>query len=397
MKATLGGTHEIGALRTRARISAHVVWDSLVRPAAREKAEVPWCAEAITPEWITAVMAERAPGARALEVAVGGGHAGSSVRRQIRVRWNEAGTAAGLATHLFAKTTPTLLTRLSSGMAAAGEGRFFRELRAGLELETPVLVHSAHDRNSARSIHLFEDLVATRGASFCTHTTAISRAQAEQIVDALAALHGAYFASPRFDEDQRWVTSYEAFFRIGEKNGIRAGHDRAMGEAADVIPPALLARKQEIWPAAVRALAMHEREARTLLHSDVHLGNWYETRDGRMGLCDWALVCKGHWARDVAYALMTTLAVADRRAWERELLARYLGRMGERCGLRLREDAAWDRYRQQSFAALLMWTPTLCHPPTMPDMQPAAMSREMIARIATAIADTEALDVSADA
>jgi hypothetical protein len=341
-------------------------------------------------------MAAKAPGARALAVEVSGGHSGSSVRRQVRVRWNEAGAAAGLATHLFAKTTPTLLTRLSSGMAAAGEGRFFRELRAELPVEAPVLVHSAYDRASGRSIHLFEDLTATRGASFCDWRTATSRAQAEQIVDTLAAFHGAYYGSPRFASDLRWVTTYEAFFRTGEKNGIREGHDRAMVAAADVVPGALLARKNEIWPAAVRALAMHEREPRTLLHSDVHLGNWYVTRDGRMGLCDWALVCKGHWARDVAYALATTLAVADRRAWERDLLRRYLIRMRER-GLAISEDGAWDRYRAQTFAALLMWTPTLCHPPTMPDMQPEAMSREMIARIGAAIADLDALDVKSDA
>jgi hypothetical protein len=396
MKPAVGGAHEIGALRTRARVAAHVVWDSLAQPLARERGDVPWCAEAITPEWITAVMAERVPGARALDVAVGGGHAGSSVRRQVHVRWNEAGDAARLATHLFAKTTPTLLTRLSSGMAAAGEGRFFRELCAGLALEAPVLVHSAYDRASARSIHLFEDLVATRGATFCDRTTAISRKQAEQVVDALAALHGAYYASPRFEADLRWVTTYEAFFRTGEKNGIREAHDRAMDEAADAIPSELLARKGEIWPAAVRALAMHEREPRTLLHSDVHLGNWYVTRDGRMGLCDWALVCKGHWARDVAYALMTTLAIPDRRSWERELLTRYLERMRSH-GLRCDFATAWDRYRQQAFAALLMWTPTLCHPPTMPDMQPPEMSREMIARICAAIADMDALGVAGDA
>lgn len=389
----LGGQHPIGALRTRARVAAHVVWDHLVDPPARSGDEVPWRAEAITPEWITAHMAAGTPGARALAVAASGGHAGSSVRRQVRVRWNAEGERAGLATHLFAKTTPTLLTRLSSGMAAAGEGRFFRELRAELPVEAPVLVQSAYDRASARSIHLFEDLGHTRGATFCDWRTPISRPQAEQIVDTLAAFHGAYYDSPRFAADLRWVTTYEAFLRTGEKNGIREGHERALVEAADVIPGTLLARKHEIWPAALRSLACHEREPRTLLHSDVHLGNWYETRDGRMGLCDWALVCKGHWARDVAYALTTTLAVADRRAWERDLLARYLERMRPR-GLSISAADAWDRYREQTFAALLMWTPTLCHPPTMPDMQPEAMSREMIARMCAAIADLDALDVS---
>jgi len=379
-------------MRTRARIAAHVVWDTLTRPAARAVEDVPWSAQAITPEWLTAVVGRGHAGAAVVDVEVGGGHEGSSVRREIRVRWNDAGTAAGLPDRLFAKTTPTLLTRISSGMAAAAEGRFLRELRGELAIEAPRLVHSAHDRESGRSIHLFEDLVATRGATFCGPRTPISRAQAEDIVDTLATLHRHFHASPRLETELEWLARYEDFFRTGEKNGIREGHDRAMVAAADVIPPKLRARASEIWPAAVSALAIHGREPRTVLHSDVHLGNWYVTGDGRMGLGDWALVCKGHWSRDVAYALMTTLSVADRRAWERDLLRRYL----ERTAFAIDFESAFARYRRQAFAALLMWTPTLCHPPTMPDMQPEEMSREMIARIAAAIDDLDCLDEKGD-
>jgi hypothetical protein len=61
-------------------------------------------------------------------------------------------------------------------------------------------------------------------------------------------------------------------------------------------------------------------------------------------------------------------------------------------GISLDFDEAWLRYRQQTFAALLMWTPTLCHPPTMPDMQPEAMSLEMIRRITAAMSDLDSFD-----
>jgi hypothetical protein len=59
--------------------------------------------------------------------------------------------------------------------------------------------------------------------------------------------------------------------------------------SAEAITPEWITAIMSDPPAARRALAMHEREPRTLLHSDVHLGNWYVTGDGRMGLCDWAL------------------------------------------------------------------------------------------------------------
>jgi len=114
-----------------------------------------------------------------------------------------------------------------------------------------------------------------------------------------------------------------------------------------------------------------------------------------MGLCDWQCLGTGHWARDVSYAISTTLAIEDRRAWERDLLRRYLEQMREQCGLASTFDEAWDLYQQQLFPALLMWTPTLVHTRTTPDMQPEEMSLEMIKRITAAISDLESFSIRA--
>ncbi|MBV8773813.1 MAG: DUF1679 domain-containing protein, partial [Deltaproteobacteria bacterium] len=115
------------------------------------------------------------------------------------------------------------------------------------------------------------------------------------------------------------------------------------------------------------------------------------TGEGVLGLCDWQCLGRGHWARDVAYAISTTLSIEDRRAWERELLQRYLERMAEKSVLSVSFDEAWDLYRQQLPLALLMWTPTLVHTRTTPDMQPEQMSLEMIKRITVAMSDVQTL------
>ena len=167
-----------------------------------------------------------------------------------------------------------------------------------------------------------------------------------------------------------------------------------MIRAEHVIPASVTRVKERIWPMAERSLAMHENAPRTVIHSDVHLGNWYITRDGIMGLSDWARVCRGHWGRDLAYALMTVLAVDDRRAWERELLRRYCDKFAEVAKQPLEFDRAWDAYRRLACLALLMWTPTLCPPPTLPDMQPVPTSMEMIRRITTAMDDHDVLDLA---
>lgn len=378
--------------RARGRMAVHTIWDHITRPIAKAIDDVPWCAEAISPEWLTAVLCGGVEGARVVSVEVCGGDQGSSVRRRLKAEYNDAGKAARLPENLFCKTTPTVLTRLATGLSAAGEGRFYRQIRPELNIEAPRCYHSAWDRSSGRSVHLFDDLIANKAAQFCKWHTPISRQQAEQIMDTLATVHGRYYDSARFGSDLKWLLTYEDFFHAGERVGLADCHEQAMIKAEAVIPPDLSRRRAEIWPLATRALELHAKAPRTLIHSDVHLGNWYVTGEGRMGLCDWQCLGKGHWSRDVSYALSTTIAIADRRAWERDLLARYLERMREGCGLRVTFEEAWDFYRQQIVLALMMWTPTLVHTRTTPDMQPEEMSLEMIKRMTAAMSDLESLD-----
>lgn len=74
--------------------------------------------------------------------------------------------------------------------------------------------------------------------------------------------------------------------------------------------------------------------------------------------------------------MATMVEAPQRRAWERELLIRYFAKLQAAGGPRVAVEDAWQHYRTQLPAALLMWTPTLCHPPTIPDMQPEAASLE---------------------
>jgi aminoglycoside phosphotransferase (APT) family kinase protein len=136
---------------------------------------------------------------------------------------------------------------------------------------------------------------------------------------------------------------------------------------------------------------VHRDLSPTLLHGDVHLGNWYVTAGGAMGLCDWQCVSVGHWSRDVAYALASTLDVEQRRAWEVRLLETYLEQLREGGAPPTSFAAAWEMYRLQLLGALTMWTPTYRPPPFMPEMQPTEVTEEMLRRISTAIVDLDSL------
>jgi aminoglycoside phosphotransferase (APT) family kinase protein len=130
----------------------------------------------------------------------------------------------------------------------------------------------------------------------------------------------------------------------------------------------------------------------TLLHGDVHPGNWYVTGDNRMGLYDWQCAARGGGARDVAYALSTHLTVEDRRAWERDLLARYCDRLAA-AGCRVPNfEAALLAYRQQMLHAMFMWLVTIGRYSLQPEMQPKDVTLESVRRTCQAAEDLDSLD-----
>ena len=380
---------------TALRVSGRVLFERMARPMARDLKDVPCSPHAITPKWLTAALCSRTPGAVVTGVVVEPASAGTHERHRLRLSYNETGEQAGLPASIFTKSLPSIVTRMVAGFNghARIEGRFYSEIRPLLDVEAPICYYSTYDKKTYAAIHLLEDLVATKSATFCGHKTYVFRTMAEDMIDLLAALHGRFYGDPALKERFRWLADYPRWFRIGAEK-MRTEHytSKALDAAAHVIPAKLMARRQEVWPATMRALAVHENEPPVFLHSDVHIGNWYQTGAGRMGLCDWQCPSRGHWSRDLAYAVSAALAPENRRRWERDLLARYLERLAERCGARLDFDRGFTQYRQQLLHALAMWTITLCHSPLLPSMQSEAMTLAMIERMAIAIVDLDSLD-----
>jgi hypothetical protein len=165
-----------------------------------------------------------------------------------------------------------------------------------------------------------------------------------------------------------------------------AGIERARA----VIPPSIAERGKELWAAHMQSLELNSRAPLTLLHWDMHIGNWYLTGAGRMGLSDWGMV-KGQWASDYSYAISSALTIDDRRAWERDLLEIYLEELHKRGGPRLSFEEAWLSYRQQMLHGFFFWVMTIGAGPLQADMQPDSISIVNIERMANAIVDLDTL------
>lgn len=83
-----------------------------------------------------------------------------------------------------------------SGQPLAGDllaldGNVGRQLRsAAAEAVPDGMPYGVVDLRSGRSLSLLEDLVASKGASFCTPQTSISREQIEDLLGNMAVWHG---------------------------------------------------------------------------------------------------------------------------------------------------------------------------------------------------------------
>lgn len=367
------------------------------RPHVSEKiysaAEIPLSYESITPEWLTAVICRKSPGAQVVSHRLGPTDEGSSNRRKIHLEYNDAGRRAELPQVLFCKATHGLANRIILGVSdgANCEAIFYNYIRPELDIEAPVGYFAAVDQESFNSIIMLND-ISKSVTEFCSHRTRMTRERAESQMRLLATVHGTYHGRAESSAALTGIPSWTDYFNRTFEFGMEDGSNQGFLDGKDVIPPRLYARYPEIWPKTLASVRLHDAHPKTYAHGDVHLKNWYVAGNGEMGLADWQCSHRGHWARDVCYAISTALTIQDRRAWEKDLLRYYLDRLHAAGGPKIPFDEAFTAYRQQLLTALTWWTITLHPAPGMPDMQPRDITLEFVGRIATAMDDLDSLD-----
>lgn len=355
--------------------------------------QLPLAFEDISPEWLTATLAAQVPGAQATALVLGPEDNGTSSRRKIAVTWNQAGQDARLPENLFCKSTFELPSRIVLGVSggAFGETVFLRDIRQHYDIVAPVCYFAGYNPESINSILILRD-ISQEVESFCDHNTMMTRQRAESQMRLLARLHGNGYANPQIREAMKLLPTWPQFFKNTEGFGSQAMTKSGFLAAEEVIPGRLFQRFDEYWPLALESVAFHNHLPLTVAHGDVHLKNWYIAADGEMGLSDWQCVSRGHWSRDVCYAIGSALQTEDRRSWEKDLLQVYLDEMHREGGPKVGFDEAWLHYRQQLVSALTWWTMTLTPGGDLPDMQPRDITLEMIRRLAVATDDCGSFD-----
>lgn len=375
------------------RIGSHVVLDHLISSPPRRSDDIPLAMSSITVEWLTNVLCAKIPGAKVVSFQVLGGSDGTTSRRAIKVQYNAAGDSAGLPMELFGKTTPGLKTRLICGPCGglANEVNFYRNLRSQLDITAPQAHFAQYDRKSYRSCLMFDDM--SRTANFCNPKLPISLLDAQNMISLLAKVHATFWEDRRLEENFTWLQTASQFqAKLNTVIDYEARSYVGVERARDVMHAAALSKLDRLWPAFTRSLELNAETPPTLLHHDVHIGNWYRTTCNQMGLCDWQCTVKGGWAGDIAYALSSALTIQDRRAWERDLIGYYLDRLSAFGVANVpTADVAWLQYRQQMFHPFFFWVFTIGAGELQPAMQRDEFSLLNIQRMSAALTDLDSL------
>jgi thiamine kinase-like enzyme len=389
-------------VRLVGQVGYHIAGERLRRRPRTTLLDVPPSPEALTVEWLTLALCQRIPDAEVTGFELGPRNDGTSARRTLRVTYNAAGRDARLPEAVFTKSAPSFLSRMVAAGArlAQIEASFYQFVRPELDIEAPATLYSAFDPVSHRLMLITDDVTVTRGATFGTALDRrLSRAQAEQVVTTLAALHAHYWNAPLHNMFSDWLRDTHQYFQmlndtLDASARILSGFERARA----VVPRPVYAHRHEVYAALVES-QRHDAFGgpTTFLHGDVHPGNWYLTRDGALGLYDWQMCVIGSPARDLAYALTSHLTIEDRRAWEVELLERYrdeLATRGVDSPPRI-ADLFLD-YRRQAVYGMFAWLATIGRSPLQPKYQPDEISLANLERIAQACADLDTLDALQD-
>ena len=360
-------------------------------PPVSTIAEVPTNRHQLSRQWLTAALCAGHPGAIVEDFETYDVSSGTATRWGFRVSYNEAGQEAGLPTDCFAKTAQTLRQRLAHGFGGVqqAEETFYSTFRPRLDIEAPQGYFASHDPRSWRGIAIMEDLVATKGATFMKPPDPLSRHDIEVLLADMAVVHGRFWESEDLTAAglrtfYEFLVTADSF--ISWRPRCRVGEQRALS----VLPAALVGRWGDIFDAAVHVLESDESGPEALLHGDPHAGNIYRTAGGRPGFCDWQAVARGSWAHDVTYTIHTSLAVEDRRAWERDLLALYLDHLAAAGGKAPGFEEAWLEYRRHAFYGYIAWAFPIGRAFYHPKWQPDEYSRAILERAANAIIDLDA-------
>jgi hypothetical protein len=319
---------------------------------------LPLAFDAISPASLTALLQHRYPGAVISDMHLLSEIKGHTSKARYAIDRNQAAQDAGLPDQICLKANLTG-DPLSSN-ACVNEARFYKLFGGVRDLPAPRCFFADWDDDAAgeQGLVILEDLVPL-GGEFGTSGQSLSEDTMASALAEMARLHGATWASPELDR-QPWLLTGTAPTTAGDDYWTLmrdyVGRHNEKPEHLAVLP-AWASKDPQRMHDAFRQLCEREiadRSPLCLVHGDAHIGNSYLRRDGARMWFDWQIVRKARPWRDVAYFMVGSLDIEQRRTSERALVRHYCDEMS-RQGVALDFDSAWDDYRRWILWGLIAW------------------------------------------
>lgn len=337
--------------------------------------------EEISVAWLSQCLAGTYPGTEVVRASRGTVISGTATKIEYRLEYNEAGRAFGLPQSLWVKCG--LETQIpEQAMHSSYEAAFFRDIAPGLTVNLPQPYATAFAPDWSSGVVIYEDL-NLRPATFVKQLGSLSAGQMLQLLDQLAELHAAWWRDPRLDAVD-WLTPGGVIHSNGVLERFSGFWDYVSPMPRFTKVPDELRDRERLLAANLALLDADMASPICVVHGDPHIGNMFFDPDGCPGLLDWATVMRGHWAWDVAYAMVINQSVGQRRELQREQLEHYLARLASLGIAPPAFDQAWQDYARHS---VYLFNFVLCPP----ELQPEELCTQSAERACAAICDLDGL------
>lgn len=339
---------------------------------------LPLSLDEVTPEWLTHALSESFPGVEVASVGRDREFFGTAASARLHLTYAPGSTTGPASVHVKGGFDDKWRKRV--WVALQQEVHFFQRYAPEIDLNIP-RAHFAATDDSPQGIIVFEDLAA-RGVAFGQNMLPVTPDHAAGVLEELAPLHAAWWESPRLGELDGWEVAQRQYL----KHCFRPSHWEVLVDwtNGDLLQEAV--GTQENAVAVLEKLwEWCDQQPRTFLHGDPHGGNFFYEPDGRAGILDWQLCFAGNYSHDMAWVIVTTLDVEQRRAHERDLVQTYQEALRAAGGPALAFDDMWAAYQRQMAHAVASYG-------AMPrDNGPREVMEEAGKRVFTAAVDHDLL------
>ncbi len=319
-------------------------------------------ARAMTPEWLTGVLADAGIGDGASilgmdSVSIGTGQVGENVR--FTLRWSSDDPALP-ATVVGKFPSQSELSRMTAALTGTyvHEVGFYRDLAATVAVRSPRVHYVAGDPAANDFVVIMEDISpAAQGDQLggCTIE------QAELAVDQAAGMHGSTWGRGAELVELDWIGAADLDRIRGRAELYEMVFDGFATRYADMLSSDDIELGREMGPLLVRLgeslmEGSEPSDRACLVHGDFRLDNFlFGTGPTAppITVVDWQTVSVGSGPTDVAYLLGSGLLPPVREQHEERLVRRYVDGLAG-FGVDVDFEAIWRRYVLGSFSGYLM-------------------------------------------